>query len=120
MRSLTKLDRAMQIKRIEGKAALDQCLLDKQTLKFTSNRFVQENPWTALGLSAFAAIAVAIAVAKAGRLSCVTSSLSSISLLLNGAMDLSGQLVKSSSSSAASSKEAGEEAAQPSDLPPHQ
>lgn len=49
MRSLTKLDRAMQIKRIEGKAALEQCLLDKQTLKFTSNRFVQENPWTALG-----------------------------------------------------------------------
>ncbi|MDF4604621.1 hypothetical protein P3509_34370, partial [Vibrio parahaemolyticus] len=78
--------------------------------------FVQENPWTALGLSAFAAIAVA----KAGRLSRVTSSLSSISLLLNGAMDLSGQLAKSSSSSAASSKEAGEEAAQPSDLPPHQ
>ncbi|HHG3230514.1 TPA: hypothetical protein ACPVXW_002069 [Vibrio parahaemolyticus] len=117
MRSLTKLDRAMQIKRIEGKAALEQCLLDKQTLKFTSNRFVQENPWTALGLSAFAAIAVA----KAGRLSRVTSSLSSISLLLNnGAMDLSGQLAKSSSSSAASSKEAGEEAAQPSDLPPHQ
>ncbi|EGQ8509238.1 hypothetical protein [Vibrio parahaemolyticus] len=115
MRSLTKLDRAMQIKRIEGKAALEQCLLDKQTLKFTSNRFVQENPWTALGLSAFAAIAVA----KAGRLSRVTSSLSSISLLLNGAMDLSGQLAKSSSS-AASSKEAGEEAAQPSDLPPHQ
>lgn len=115
MRSLTKLDRAMQIKRIEGKAALEQCLLDKQTLKFTSNRFVQENPWTALGLSAFAAIAVA----KAGRLSRVTSSLSSISFLLNGAMDLSGQLVKSSSS-AASSKEAGEEAAQPSDLPPHQ
>lgn len=71
MRSLTKLDRAMQIKRIEGKAALEQCLLDKQTLKFTSNRFVQENPWTALGLSAFAAIAVA----KAGRLSRVTSSL---------------------------------------------
>ncbi|AOV91291.1 TPA: hypothetical protein NJ057_001876 [Vibrio parahaemolyticus] len=105
----------MQIKRIEGKAALEQCLLDKQTLKFTSNRFVQENPWTALGLSAFAAIAVA----KAGRLSRVTSSLSSISLLLNGAMDLSGQLAKSSSS-AASSKEAGEEAAQPSDLPPHQ
>ncbi|ASO17428.1 hypothetical protein [Vibrio parahaemolyticus] len=116
MRSLTKLDRAMQIKRIEGKAALEQCLLDKQTLKFTSNRFVQENPRTALGLSAFAAIAVA----KAGRLSRVTSSLSSISLLLNGAMDLSGQLAKSSSSSAASSKEAGEEAAQPSDLPPHQ
>ncbi|EPM4835721.1 hypothetical protein CV742_09575 [Vibrio parahaemolyticus] len=115
MRSLTKLDRAMQIKRIEGKAALEQCLLDKQTLKFTSNRFVQENPWTALGLSAFAAIAVA----KAGRLSRVTSSLSSISLLLNGAMDLSDQLAKSSSS-AASSKEAGEEAAQPSDLPPHQ
>ncbi|MFW0982882.1 hypothetical protein [Vibrio parahaemolyticus] len=115
MRSLTKLDRAMQIKRIEGKAALEQCVLDKQTLKFTSNRFVQENPWTALGLSAFAAIAVA----KAGRLSRVTSSLSSISLLLNGAMDLSGQLAKSSSS-AASSKEAGEEAAQPSDLPPHQ
>ncbi|HBC3425211.1 hypothetical protein JL857_16845 [Vibrio parahaemolyticus] len=106
----------MQIKRIEGKAALEQCLLDKQTLKFASNRFVQENPWTALGLSAFAAIAVA----KAGRLSRVTSSLSSISLLLNGAMDLSGQLAKSSSSSAASSKEAGEEAAQPSDLPPHQ
>ncbi|MBE4082603.1 hypothetical protein HJ110_09615 [Vibrio parahaemolyticus] len=106
----------MQIKRIEGKAALEQCLLDKQTLKFTSNRFVQENPWTAFGLSAFAAIAVA----KAGRLSRVTSSLSSISLLLNGAMDLSGQLVKSSSSFAASSKEAGEEAAQPSDLPPHQ
>ncbi|ODZ31001.1 hypothetical protein BBM38_11860 [Vibrio parahaemolyticus] len=105
----------MQIKRIEGKAALEQCVLDKQTLKFTSNRFVQENPWTALGLSAFAAIAVA----KAGRLSRVTSSLSSISLLLNGAMDLSGQLAKSSSS-AASSKEAGEEAAQPSDLPPHQ
>ncbi|HCE2340737.1 TPA: hypothetical protein NJ528_002002 [Vibrio parahaemolyticus] len=105
----------MQIKRIEGKAALEQCLLDKQTLKFTSNRFVQENPWTALGLSAFAAIAVA----KAGRLSRVTSSLSSISLLLNGAMDLSGQLAKSSSS-AASPKEAGEEAAQPSDLPPHQ
>ncbi|ELB2040106.1 hypothetical protein AB0533_000057 [Vibrio parahaemolyticus] len=105
----------MHIKRIEGKAALEQCLLDKQTLKFTSNRFVQENPWTALGLSAFAAIAVA----KAGRLSRVTSSLSSISLLLNGAMDLSGQLAKSSSS-AASSKEAGEEAAQPSDLPPHQ
>ncbi|WP_079379723.1 hypothetical protein [Vibrio parahaemolyticus] len=116
MRSLTKLDRAMQIKRIEGKAALEQCLLDKQTLKFTSNRFVQANPWTALGLSAFAAIAVA----KAGRLSRVTSSFSSISLLLNGAMDLSGQLVKSSSSSAASSKEAGEEAAQPSDFPPHQ
>lgn len=115
MRSLTKLDRAMQIKRIEGKAVLEQCLLNKQTLKFTSNRFVQENPWTALGLSAFAAIAVA----KAGRLSRVTSSLSSISLLLNGAMDLSGQLAKSSSS-AASSKEAGEEAAQPSDLPPHQ
>ncbi|WP_274005212.1 hypothetical protein [Vibrio parahaemolyticus] len=115
MRSLTKLDRAMQIKRIEGKAALEQCLLDKQTLKFTSNRFVQENPWTALGLSAFAAIAVA----KAGRLSRVTSSLSSISLLLNGAMDLSGQLAKSSSC-AASSKEAGEEAVQPSDLPPHQ
>ncbi|EHH1048355.1 hypothetical protein J7I00_000979 [Vibrio parahaemolyticus] len=106
----------MQIKRIEGKAALEQCLLDKQTLKFNSNRFVQENPWTALGLSAFAAIAVA----KAGRMSRVTSSLSSISLLLNGAMDLSGQLAKSSSSSAASSKEAGEEAAQPSDLPPHQ
>ncbi|ELB2182147.1 TPA: hypothetical protein JG821_000698 [Vibrio parahaemolyticus] len=105
----------MQIKRIEGKAALEQCLLDKQTLKFTSNRFVQENPWTALGLSAFAVIAVA----KAGRLSRVTSSLSSISLLLNGAMDFSGQLAKSSSS-AASSKEAGEEAAQPSDLPPHQ
>lgn len=116
MRSLTKLDRAMQIKRIEGKAALEQCLLDKQTLKFTSNRFVQENSWTALGLSAFAAIAVA----KAGRLSRVTSSLSSISFLLNGAMDLSGQLVKSSSSSAASSKEADEKAAQPSDLPPHQ
>ncbi len=115
MRSLTKLDRAMQIKRIEGKAALEQCLLDKQTLQFTSNRFVQENPWTALGLSAFAAIAVA----KAGRLSRVTSSLSSISLLLNGAMDLSGQLAKSSSS-AASLKEAGEEAVQPSDLPPHQ
>ncbi|MFL0913385.1 hypothetical protein ACJO1G_15850 [Vibrio parahaemolyticus] len=115
MRSLTKLDRAMQIKRIEGKAALEQCLLNKQTLKFTSNRFVQENPWTALGLSAFAAIAVA----KAGRLSRVTSSLSSISLLLNGVMDFSGQLAKSSSS-AASSKEAGEEAAQPSDLPPHQ
>lgn len=44
MRSLTKLDRAMQIKRIEGKAALEQCLLDKQTLKFTSNRFVQRKP----------------------------------------------------------------------------
>ncbi|OCP87575.1 hypothetical protein AKH13_18730 [Vibrio parahaemolyticus] len=106
----------MQIKRIEGKAALEQCLLDKQTLKFTSNRFVRGYPWTALGLSAFAAIAVA----NAGRLSRVTSSLSSISLLLNGAMDMSGQLAKSSSSSATSSKEAGEEAAQPSDLPPHQ
>ncbi|ENL1285098.1 hypothetical protein AB4T36_001156 [Vibrio parahaemolyticus] len=104
----------MQIKRIEGKAALEQCLLDKQTLKFTSNRFVRENPWTALGLSAFAAIAVA----KVGRLSRVTSSLSSISLLLNGAMDMSGQLAKASSSTATSLKVAGDEAAQPSDLSP--
>ncbi|MCC3785434.1 hypothetical protein IB298_13275 [Vibrio parahaemolyticus] len=105
----------MQIKRIEGKIALEQCLLDKQTLKFTSNRFVREYPWTtALGLSAFAAVAVA----NAGRLSRVTSSLSSISLLLNGAMDMSGQLAKSSSSSATSLKVAGDEAAQPSDLPP--
>lgn len=94
MHSLIKLNQTIQIKRIEGKAALEQCRLAKQALTVTSNRFVRENPWTTLGISALAAIAVA----KAKRLAHVTSSISSIRWLLNDTLALNDPLSPSSSS----------------------
>ncbi len=111
MRSLIKLDRAMQIKRIEGKAALEQCLLAKQTLKYSCKRYVQDHPWTTLGMSAL----LAITVTKLGKSSRIKSSISSISLLLNGALNLNQQLSTSATSSAALSSET--KAERPNDAP---
>ncbi|MDW6092541.1 hypothetical protein SBX64_08285 [Vibrio rhizosphaerae] len=91
---LTKLNRAMQIKRTEGKAALRQCRLDKQTLMFSSRRFVRENPWLTLGLGGFAVFAVV----KARRLPGVNSSISAISLLFSGTMELSRQFADQAAS----------------------
>lgn len=88
MASITKLDQAMKIKRLEGKAALEQCLFAKERLKFTSTRFVQQNPWPAVGLSAL----VAFVLARSGQLSRVTSSVSSLALLLNSVTTLDGQV----------------------------
>jgi len=94
----------MQIKRIEGKAALEQCLLAKQTLKFSCKRYLQEHPWTSVGVSAL----LAIAVTKLGKASRIKSSISSMRLLLNGALDLNKwdinkQLSRASASQATSS-----------------
>ncbi|ASA54821.1 hypothetical protein BSQ33_03155 [Vibrio gazogenes] len=80
----------MQIKRTEGKAALAQCQLDKQTLQFTATRFVRENPWTTLGISACAVLAVS----RVKGLSGMMSSISSISVLFGGTMDLSRQFAE--------------------------
>ncbi|WNJ95577.1 hypothetical protein RND59_00190 [Vibrio ruber] len=85
---LTKLNRDIQIKRTEGKAALTQCLLAKQTLQFTATRFVRENPWMTLGIGGF----VVFAVAKVRRLPGMRSSISAISLLFSGTMNVSRQL----------------------------
>ncbi|WP_157634952.1 hypothetical protein [Vibrio rhizosphaerae] len=91
---LTKLNRAMQIKRTEGKAALRQCRLDKQTLMFSSRRFVRENPWLTLGIGACAALAVT----KVRGISGMMSSISSISVLFGSTMELSRQFADQAAS----------------------
>ena len=90
MRSLQKLNRAMRIKRMEGKASLDQCCLSMEMFTFTTKKFVKENPWTTLGISAV----VAVTAAKAGRLSRLTSSISSMGLLASSVSELTDSLAK--------------------------
>ncbi|MFB5142215.1 hypothetical protein WJW34_13195 [Vibrio diabolicus] len=90
MRSLQKLNRAMRIKRMEGKASLEQCCLSMEMFTFTTKKFVKENPWTTLGISAV----VAVTAAKAGRLSRLTSSISSMGLLASSVSELTDSLAK--------------------------
>ncbi|SJN59204.1 hypothetical protein VR7878_03288 [Vibrio ruber DSM 16370] len=91
---LTKLNRDIRIKRTEGKAALTQCLLAKQTLQFTATRFVRENPWMTLGIGACAAFAVT----KVRGISGMMSSVSSISVLFGSTMELSRQFADQAAS----------------------
>ncbi|PFG45607.1 hypothetical protein ATG66_3903 [Vibrio sp. ES.051] len=88
MRSLQKLNRAMQVKRMEGKASLEQCCLSMEMFTFTTKKFVREHPWTTLGVSAL----VAVIAAKAGRLSRLTSSISSMGFFVNSVSDITASL----------------------------
>ncbi|MFH4616083.1 hypothetical protein WMQ45_15585 [Vibrio diabolicus] len=106
MRSLQKLNRAMRIKRMEGKASLEQCCLSMEMFTFTAKKFVKENPWTTLGISAV----VAVTAAKAGRLSRLTSSISSMGLLASSVSELTDSLAKPVM--AASSNQSGVEQGQ--------
>ncbi|EGQ9571693.1 hypothetical protein QNE77_000102 [Vibrio alginolyticus] len=77
---------------MEGKASLEQCCLSMEMFTFTTKKFVRENPWTTLGISAV----VAVTAAKAGRLSRLTSSISSSSmgLLVSSVSDITDSLTK--------------------------
>ncbi|MBS9905683.1 hypothetical protein J4H53_10465 [Vibrio alginolyticus] len=75
---------------MEGKASLEQCCLSMEMFTFTTTKFVRENPWTTLGISAV----VAVTAAKAGRLSRLTSSISSMGLLVSSVSDITDSLTK--------------------------
>ncbi|HHF3084402.1 TPA: hypothetical protein ACPJ1K_002704 [Vibrio diabolicus] len=78
---------------MEGKASLEQCCLSMEMFTFTTKKFVKENPWTTLGISAV----VAVTAAKAGRLSRLsrlTSSISSMGLLASSVSELTDSLAE--------------------------
>ncbi|WP_395187463.1 hypothetical protein [Vibrio diabolicus] len=91
---------------MEGKASLEQCCLSMEMFTFTAKKFVKENPWTTLGISAV----VAVTAAKAGRLSRLTSSISSMGLLASSVSELTDSLAKPVM--AASSNQSGVEQGQ--------
>ncbi|WP_331437291.1 DUF883 C-terminal domain-containing protein [Vibrio mytili] len=104
MHSLRKLNRAVKIKRMEGKASLKQCCLTMEMFTFTSKKFVREHPWTALGISTV----LAIAAAKTGRLSRLASSISSMGFLASSVSDITESLAKPVSAASPNSVDSGD------------